>query len=104
MATARQIAVATQTVNSDFRNLMGKAPTADMASLSSIGFITFIYPTPTPHNTNLWPWHYYIHFSTHQEQLGPLLVTLGFEEFNYKRADPGSSLFFEFYYDSEQDQ
>ena len=35
------------------------------------------------------------HFSTHQEQLGPLMVALGFDQFNYRRVEPGSSLFVE---------
>ena len=33
--------------------------------------------------------------------LGPLLVTLGLEEFSFKRSDPASSLFFQIYFSQD---
>ena len=35
--------------------------------------------------------------------LGPLLVTLGLEEFYFKRSDPASSLFFQIYFSQDDE-
>jgi len=43
----------------------------------------------------------YFHFSTHQEQLGPLLHVLGLASF--RRTDPGSSLFLELFENEDQE-